>query len=343
MIDMESIAGPSKLTYGKVCIITVYFGKLPNTFPLWMKSAQCNKTVDFLVVTDQNVDCAAPNIRIVNMSFDHCRKLIALKLDMEVCITRPYKLCDFKPVYGVIFNDYLTAYDYWGHCDLDMVFGNLINFFEEYELWKYDKFLSEGHLALYRNSSVCNNYYKLKGSYYGYEQVFSDERNFVYDEGNKINGIYAYNGFPLFNKRVYANINPSLKRFQCCRLKNYPYQVFAYEEGEIVRYYLYRGEVKSEKFMYIHLLKRRMPDITQELLNADGIYITEHGYTLQKKSDELCCKIKELSCYEGVWKDTWAKIKNEYHFNWTMQSMKRRLSIFLFRFRLGRIILKKDF
>ena len=53
------------------------------------------------------------------------QKLSSRKLGFEVYLERPYKCCDLKPAYGVIFEEYLTAYSYWGHCDFDLIFGDL--------------------------------------------------------------------------------------------------------------------------------------------------------------------------------------------------------------------------
>jgi hypothetical protein len=36
-------------------------------------------------------------------------------------IRNPYKICDWKPFYGHIFREYLVAYDFWGHCDMDII------------------------------------------------------------------------------------------------------------------------------------------------------------------------------------------------------------------------------
>ena len=38
----------------KVCVIGVYFGKLPEYFNLWLKSCEYNKDIDFLIVSDNN-------------------------------------------------------------------------------------------------------------------------------------------------------------------------------------------------------------------------------------------------------------------------------------------------
>ena len=38
----------------KTVIIGVYFGKFPEYFDLWLKSAEYNRNVDFLIFTDYN-------------------------------------------------------------------------------------------------------------------------------------------------------------------------------------------------------------------------------------------------------------------------------------------------
>ena len=43
------------------------------------------------------------------------------------------KLCDYKPAYGLIFEDELIGYDYWGFCDTDILLGDIYQFLEDYE------------------------------------------------------------------------------------------------------------------------------------------------------------------------------------------------------------------
>ena len=76
--------------------------------------------------------------------------------DFEITLSKPQKLCDYKCAYGVIFEDYIQDYDWWGHCDLDQIFGNLNMFVTEDMLRKYDKLFSLGHLSLYKNSYKNN-------------------------------------------------------------------------------------------------------------------------------------------------------------------------------------------
>ena len=119
----------------KIGIIGVYFGKLPNYFPLWLKSCEHNRTIDFLIFTDQEIQFYPNNVKVHKISLPEMKQLAIKALGLDVSLERPYKCCDFKPVYGLIFEDYLKHYDYWGHCDFDLIFGDLASFFEKYHLY----------------------------------------------------------------------------------------------------------------------------------------------------------------------------------------------------------------
>ena len=169
----------------EICIIGVYFGKFHNYFNLWMNSAAKNDSIDFLIVTDQIVEQKFVNIKTLNISFDETRKLIERKLDRKVKLKKPYKLCDFKPAYGYIFSDYIKEYQYWGHCDFDLIWGDLRGFLNEYKYDQYDRFLERGHLTLYRNTKRINSLFKVKvNGEPGYRTIFSNGHNYLFDEGS---------------------------------------------------------------------------------------------------------------------------------------------------------------
>ena len=75
------------------------------------------------------------------------------KLGFPVALNSPYKLCDFKPSDGEVFEDYLNDYDYWGHCDVDLIWGDIRKFVTDELLEKYVRIFSRGHCSIYRNSS----------------------------------------------------------------------------------------------------------------------------------------------------------------------------------------------
>ena len=156
------------------CIVCVYFGNVPNYYDLWLKSVHYNKDYDFVLVTDSIVPMSEKNFTVINMELTSFEKLARKKLSMKLSITYSYKLCDFKPVYGIILQDYLADYEYWGYCDLDIILCDLNKFITTEMLEKYDKIFPLGHFALYRNTPEVNNRYKLKGSIFGdYEEVFN--------------------------------------------------------------------------------------------------------------------------------------------------------------------------
>lgn len=86
------------------------------------------------------------------MSFDECRKLVDDKMGMEVALHNPYKFCDLKPCYGVIFADRLKEYDYWAFGDIDLIYGNIRRFFTNEILDRYTYISGFGHLTLVRNT-----------------------------------------------------------------------------------------------------------------------------------------------------------------------------------------------
>ena len=136
----------------KLCVIGVYFGNLPNYFSLFLKSCQFNKTIDFYFFTDSVESKEMGNIFFVNMKLEEVRARASEVLGFDAVLSRPYKCCDYKILYGEIFKDYVGKYDYWGHCDFDLIFGDLQSFFDQYQLYDYDRFLTRGHLAMYKNT-----------------------------------------------------------------------------------------------------------------------------------------------------------------------------------------------
>ena len=90
----------------KACIIAAYFGKLPGFFAGWLISVKNNTDFDFMLVTDQVIESESvpSNLNIVSMTLLQMKELARKKLGIEeLVLDTPYKCCDFKPVYGIIF------------------------------------------------------------------------------------------------------------------------------------------------------------------------------------------------------------------------------------------------
>lgn len=277
-----------------ICIIGIYFGKFENYFDLWIDSTVKNTSIDFLIVTDQNIEFRSDNIKILNVSFSGFKKLIESKLNMKVNLKKPYKLCDFRPAYGYILSDYIEKYKYWGHCDFDLIWGDLRSFFEQYRYDQYDCFLDRGHLRLYRNTEKINLLFKVKvDGEPGYRTIFRNAHNYLFDEGKILEKICLQENVKVFKKRLAADIDVVHKRFRHAfgntdLTENYDYQVFYYDYGHIYMSYIENDRVGTKEYMYIHLQKRKKMDLN--ITQYHSFYITNKGF-YDKKDMEITRKI----------------------------------------------------
>ena len=116
-----------------VALILPYYGKFPNYFPLWLKSAGANPSFTFMIFTD--IDMSGynipPNVQVHHMTFEDIKKMISPHLDFDFVCDTPYKLCDYRPMFGLIFEDYLSGYDFWGFCDSDVIFGDMSKYIND--------------------------------------------------------------------------------------------------------------------------------------------------------------------------------------------------------------------
>lgn len=243
-----------------IVLIVPYFGKLPDYFHVWKETALYNETVDFLFFTDIDGVEAEKNIKVVKMSFFEFRALVQSKFEFEISLERPYKLCDYKPAYGYILSEYIKGYDFWGHCDIDLLFGNIRGFLTDEILLSNKKILEHGHLTLYHNDDDTNTIF-MRGAGYGgytYKKVFSFNESLYFDEhlGTQLifrkENVKAY-----YNVGIFFQVAESVKPFQY-RAKNIFNAIFYYEKGHLYVLWEQEGKVAKEEILYAHFLKRHI-------------------------------------------------------------------------------------
>lgn len=142
-----------------IALVVVYFGRWPVWFPAFQLSCARNPSVTWLIFTD----CEAPegcpeNIRCIPATLGSVRALAIERLGMEVSLFGPRKLCDMKPTYGLLFEEHLAGFDFWGFCDIDVIWGRISAFISNEMLGDFDvittrKGLIAGHLCLLRNTA----------------------------------------------------------------------------------------------------------------------------------------------------------------------------------------------
>jgi hypothetical protein len=199
-----------------------------------------------------------PNVRLLRSTFDALRSRVEDALGTRVCLPRPYKLCDLHPAFGHIFADELRGFDFWGHCDFDVLFGQLAGHLAPEVFARFDKVLIRGWLAFYRNCAEANAYYRLQAPGLDYRRVFADPRNSFFDEFPGMARILDHHAIPYFHEEIAADIDHHRYDLRMTKCRNYPYQAFAWEEGEVWQYYWDGARVRRQSFAVIHLQKRLM-------------------------------------------------------------------------------------
>lgn len=247
-----------------ICYVVPYFGRLPESFPLWLVSCKANPTVNWIIFTDDKTAYSYPkNVRVYYCSFDDMKKRIQENFDFPIVIDRGWKLCDFKIAYGEIFAKELAGYDFWGNCDVDLMWGNIRKFLTDEILDKYEKIGFLAHSTLYRNTPEVNARYRtIIDGLTNYKTAFSSSDGFAFDEVG-IEAIYNHLGIEYYKEINFANLTKYERKFHLdCFSEEEEYknnrQVFTWKDGTLLRHYLYNGKIFDEEYMYIHFWCRPM-------------------------------------------------------------------------------------
>ncbi len=100
-----------------------------------------NPDFNWLLLTDDRQAFEYPgNVQVKYILLQDVAKLADSKFGFHVKLDEAYKLCDFKPAYGYIFEEYIKEYEFWGHCDIDIILGKISHFLTREILDRYDKF-----------------------------------------------------------------------------------------------------------------------------------------------------------------------------------------------------------
>lgn len=255
----------------KGIFIIPYFGNFNNYFQLFLNSCAANEDFDWLIITDDERNFDYPkNVIVKYCTFEKLRKKIQEKFDFIIALNRPYKLCDFKAAYGYIFFDEIKKYKMWGHCDTDLIFGDLSKFITDDDIDKYEKIGILGHCTLYRNTKEINELFmSLLDNKYRYKEVYTTNNNCSFDEefNASINNIFEEYKKHIRYTEYEANIYTKSSNFKLVKMndnhKNYSVEklkkaFFTWDNGRLVRWVKENGQIKSKEYMYLHLQSRPM-------------------------------------------------------------------------------------
>ena len=270
----------------RIGIILPYFGKLPNYFPLFLASCRRNPTIDWLVYTDSDQVLDWPeNVKVTKTTFDTFRSRLQSRFDFPICLDNPYKLCDFKPTYGDTLQEDLAGYDFWGHCDCDLIFGDLRHFLTEDIFRNHLRILCCGHLSLYKNVPEVNRYYRTQ-PYIDFRKVLQSPEAFSFDEWPGLSECWLRDGLPCYGKLIYDDLTVGVEDFRPVNITpggfigpyhNQPDEsgrfrkmkniLYRWNQGTLERCWVHQGTLHREETAYVHMQKRKMlydPEILAE-------------------------------------------------------------------------------
>ena len=315
----------------KIRLIIPYFGKLPTFFPYFLLTAKRNQKIDFLIYTDQKVDqfeiLNAKNIEFVTLSFDDLREKIQSKFDFKISLKTPYKLCDYRVAYGLIFEEELKEYDYWGFCDTDVLLGDIYQFLEKHSFFEndYARYGLFGHLQIFKNSQEVNRIFMSgKGLNYrlDYQNVFTNEQSFIFDEANGIQKIFEKSNFKQLQDKFFDDIDISHFSFREYG-ENEPNRYYFWsEENGLESINLIDGNIEINRPLYAHFQKRVIK--CPEFRLVDSFYVIPNQLVIGEKiSKEEFLEVTRNKFYWAYVKSTiLKKFKKE---KWTLEFIRHKL------------------
>lgn len=181
----------------KVCFVLPYFGQFPPWFPGFLLSCEHNPNIDWLILTDiEPFPHTYPeNVIFEQLTFQEIQDQLNRLIDVPINFAKPHKLCDVKPLYGALFEVRLKGYDYWGHCDMDLIWGDIEGFLNRIDFQQYDVISSRketisGHFTIYKNDPRLSSYFQKVPNY---KKVFSTGLYEGFDEGYFAYHMYSHN------------------------------------------------------------------------------------------------------------------------------------------------------
>lgn len=237
----------------KIAFIIPYFGKWPIWFSAFLTSCKFNKSINWFFFTDcLKPNNSPPNVYFIETTLDEVRILTNQKLNIKSELYSHRKLCDMKPAYGHIFEDYIRDYDFWGFCDIDIIWGDIRSFISEEMLEIYDIISSRkntisGHCTLLKNN-LKNKFLYTQDDIY--TKVFTTPTYCWFDEETFTE---------IINRHV---INGSINVWWKKYLVNTERGIDSHQEYHIDKWFFYEGKLydlgifsnKMNEHMYLHFI-----------------------------------------------------------------------------------------
>ena len=294
------------MKHKSILLILPYFGKWPIWFGAHLKSIEQNQTVHWLIVTDCELPEIYPsNIRFISTTLHELNAKVNSVVEANVPLT-PRKFCDLKPAYGAIFNEYVKEYDFWGFCDMDIIWGDIRAFITDEVLENYDIISSRkeaisGHFNLFRNTLEINQLYKQVPNY---KKLF-EETKFKWFDEEKLTCFLKQNqfDFKIFWSTILLNQERGRDSHQ-----EYHLDRWLWENGKMINTF------SNKEVMYLHFInwKKTMKDCEVNYLDQSIKFYISYSKIHYYKHNFFQIKVNTFKNYfDGYYVKLWKKKKRK--------------------------------
>ena len=141
-----------------VLLLVPHFGGWPPWIQFFLNTCRWNAHIDWLFLSDAGVPGQlSPNLHFHALTLDQFSAMAQRRLNCELRLLTAYKVCDFRLAFGLIFDEMLAGYDYFGWSDIDVVYGDLGRFLTpavmDHDVITFNERHLSGHLTLIRNTA----------------------------------------------------------------------------------------------------------------------------------------------------------------------------------------------
>src|SRR3954470_787124 len=178
------MSSPGSPRRGQALLILPYFGSFGPWFPLYLHTLARQHTLDLLLLSDAVPPALPPNARRVEMTLDRLRDLATAKRGTRVRLYRGRNICDLRPAYGLVFEEFTVGYSYWAFGDEDVLYGDLDRMLAPHLDGTHDLVVpgangKSGHMTLLKNDARTN---ELAMKDPAFKDVLESVEHWAYDE-----------------------------------------------------------------------------------------------------------------------------------------------------------------
>lgn len=175
----------------KIALVIPWYGNIPTYFNYYLKGLTFNESVlDILFFTESEIPSfydLPSNFKVIHFPWTSLQERMKEKIGEEAKVGSPYKLCDYKPMYGKMFEEELKPYEFWGYGDIDLIYGDLKRYLphdgiDNYDAITFRENLIHGPFSVFRNNEFMRNLYTKSNKL---DYVFNSESYIGFDEAGR--------------------------------------------------------------------------------------------------------------------------------------------------------------